>query len=106
VSPSDLRVGDCIARVPTGERVTRVALAPCGNDHAGEVFASFTLPAGRFPGADEVTRLAFAGCTRRYPSLSATGLFFLSPKTAALWSARRRVVCLAVGSDPTGAKPA
>jgi hypothetical protein len=76
VSAHDIRVGDCYMDDggPGGEGgkdIFGVEAVPCDEPHDNEVYASFALADGDFPGADEVFHLALAGCVRRFADFTA-----------------------------------
>jgi len=56
-----IQVGDCLAVVPEGE-TSSVGAVPCAEEHDGEVFHDFSLPAGDFPGDEAVTDASLEGC--------------------------------------------
>jgi hypothetical protein len=104
VSVFQLRIGDCITSVPTGETFT-VEVTPCSNPHVGEIFEVGYLPAGPWPGADEVDRLAEGLCIKAFqPYVAASiddspyAVSFLQPLESS-WSEDRGVVCIA--HDPS-----
>lgn len=45
----DVKVGDCFADLPTGNRVSSVDTTSCDRPHSGEVVAVLTMPDGAFP---------------------------------------------------------
>lgn len=47
---TDVKVGDCLAEIPDGEKVLRVQTIGCDQPHAGEVFAVILIPDGDYPG--------------------------------------------------------
>jgi hypothetical protein len=105
-----LAVGDCVASVPSGEEVMDLPLVPCAESHDGEVYASFELPSGSFPGDAEVTLLAEEGCYERFEGfvglayeVSELELYFLQP-TQRSWtfSRDRAVTCMVTGDGDVG----
>ncbi len=105
VTFEDLRVGDCVSELPEGNSIT-VAVEPCSDPHAGEVYEVTTLPAGPWPGEDEVFRLSEGACAEALPAyVSADAgsigyeIFYFHPLEES-WSADRNVICLA--TDPSG----
>ena len=103
-----IRVGDCFNDQSTmsGE-VSDVPGVPCEEPHDNEVYATFGLPPGAWPGEDQVTELSDEGCLDRFESaigatyeesvLVVTTLF----PTEASWDRRkdREVVCIAYHMD-------
>jgi len=66
VSTTDLRLGDCVAENLTEKKYTSIQVTPCDTTHYFEVYATFTLDDGSFPGQDEVDRQAEVGCAKRF----------------------------------------
>src|SRR5687768_2718381 len=63
VAVTELRPGDCANGVGQEEgEATEIDAVPCAEPHDGEVFATFDLPDGDFPGDDETSTLAETGC--------------------------------------------
>ena len=94
----DVRVGDCLAD-GLEEEVTLVKLVPCTERHQLETYAIFALPAGPFPGLDDVDRLAEGGCTKRFEEFvgvsyddSELDFQFVTP-VEEIWDDDRSVVC-------------
>jgi len=62
-----LQVGDCFSAADTAtSEVSEVPVVPCDEPHDAEIYAETTLPAGDFPGDDEVLRLADEYCLAAY----------------------------------------
>ncbi|WP_306214126.1 DUF4190 domain-containing protein [Actinoplanes sp. RD1] len=100
----DLVKGDCLKTV-TGstDRVYDLPKVACSLPHEGEVFATYTLPAGAFPGDAEVEDLAFEGCDSRYSAYTseddpAIEIYYLHPLRDT-WSSDRGVTCIAVDTS-------
>jgi hypothetical protein len=92
-----LRAGDCLDSGPNGVAVTRV---PCATPHDDEVFATFSLPGGSWPGDAAVRQQAGDGCQSRLagylnPQLAGAGLAqdFVFPDRVAWRAGERTVVC-------------
>ncbi|BBX61371.1 hypothetical protein MSAS_05450 [Mycobacterium saskatchewanense] len=49
VSARNVKAGDCLADIPTGNRVKFVNTIGCEHPHLGEVVAVLTMPDGQFP---------------------------------------------------------
>ncbi len=49
VSARDVKVGDCFADIPTGNRVSWINTTSCDRPHVAEVAAVLTMPDGPFP---------------------------------------------------------
>lgn len=59
---SEIEVGMCVNDADITESVWGLPRADCDEPHDSEVFAIFDLPAGEYPGDDEVIRLSDEGC--------------------------------------------
>jgi len=59
---SEIEVGMCVNDADITESVWGLPLADCDEPHDSEVYAIFDLPAGEYPGDDEVVRLSDEGC--------------------------------------------
>ena len=71
VPSNSLRVGDCYDQPPPRGReihVSTVTVVPCEQAHQWEVFHSFELSDGPFPGDENVARFAEGGCIDAYPA--------------------------------------
>jgi hypothetical protein len=103
-----LRPGQCINSAGNGLNVTVLS---CATPHDAEVFATFSLPAGTWPGASAVQQDAGNGCTSRLysylnPQLATADLTqeYVYPNQAAWHAAERTVICevRAVSGQLTG----
>jgi len=63
-----IRVGDCLntADMDTTEEVSDVPVVPCDEPHDDEVYATFTLDHGEYPGEAAAETLANDGCRARF----------------------------------------
>ncbi len=90
-----LRQGNCI----TTPDETAVSVVPCTSAHDAEVFATFTLPAGPWPGSAAVQQAADDGCAARLagylnPQLAISLLQdYVYPGQVAWQAGTRTVVC-------------
>jgi hypothetical protein len=109
-SAFELAVGDCLSSLDDGVEVMSVPLVPCAEPHDGEVYDSFTLPEGDFPGDEDVATAADTGCTDRFEGFvgvpyedSVLEIYFFSP-TRRSWSLSndRRVTCVIATDGATG----
>ncbi len=50
VNAQDIKVGDCFAELPTGNRISSVNTVSCDRPHVAEVAGVVTIPDGPFPG--------------------------------------------------------
>jgi hypothetical protein len=103
----DLRVGPCLRELDPGEQARSVRVAPCDEDHAAEVFSTFDLAGGDFPGEEAVGRRAEEECEERLAGredpvdLDRYAVATVAP-TAQSWENGDRVVhCLLVTPDGT-----
>lgn len=92
-----LRPGECINSTANGLNVT---LLSCATPHDAEVFATFSLPAGAWPGASAVQLEAGNGCVSRFgsylnPQLATADMTqeYVYPNQAAWQAGERIVVC-------------
>jgi len=92
-----LRPGEC---VNIGTNALSVTVLSCATPHDAEVFATFTLPAGAWPGAATVQQDASNGCNVRLssylnPQLATADLTqeYVYPDQAAWRAGERTVVC-------------
>lgn len=100
VRADSLQVGDCISELKVAA-VSSLPAVPCGQAHEGEVFAGFDLPAGDYPGAEEVDRLVEEGCDARLEAYSTSavqnpqvGVFVLYPLELNWSEGDRSVTCI------------
>ncbi|KGI66609.1 septum formation family protein [Mycolicibacterium rufum] len=106
VTATDVKVGDCLAEIPDGDKVLRVQTIGCDQPHAGEVFAVLTMPDGDFPGQSAVEAY-HEKCGPELASYSPAAmtddsvqLYVLYP-TAETWaSGDRAVTCIATLEPP------
>jgi hypothetical protein len=106
VTATDVKVGDCLAQIPDGEKVVRVQTVSCDQPHAGEVFAVIMMPDGDFPGQAEVEAY-HEKCSPELSSYSPAAmtddsvqLYVLYP-TADTWAnGDRAVTCIATLDPP------
>ena len=92
-----LRPGECINSAGNGLNVTVLS---CATPHDAEVFATFSLPEGPWPGASAVQQDAGNGCVSRLggylnPQLATAALSqeYVYPNQAAWQAGERTVVC-------------
>lgn len=101
VSFSQLQVGDCIGEPPSTSRRRTIEVVPCAEQHYAEVYDTFALPAGDYPGDDTADRLAGGGCVARYDDLDlgmrsadSFDVVYYGPNRDAWDEADRSVQCL------------
>ncbi|TDT38122.1 putative regulator of septum formation [Streptomyces sp. BK208] len=104
-----LREGQCFT-TPGGslQGVTYdVDQVPCDEAHDGEVFASFDLPDGRYPGDGEITRAADDRCYAlqdayamdRWALPADVDVYYLTPTAASWRTGDRGITCLFGNTD-------
>jgi hypothetical protein len=104
----DVRVGDCLGDFGDSEQVSDVAVVPCEDEHAQEVYATAQVPdGGDLPSDDDLQAQAQETCTTQFQAYvglayeeSALDFTWLQP-TAESWDqGDRELVCLVY--DPAG----
>ncbi|XBH20833.1 septum formation family protein [Jonesiaceae bacterium BS-20] len=103
----EMRVGDCLKTSALGDEVASVPVVPCSEEHEDEIYFSFEIPDGDFPGDAEIDAAAETTCTREFSNFVGTAYeastLDWSPFTpsAGSWSeGDREVLCVAF--DPDG----
>jgi nitrite reductase/ring-hydroxylating ferredoxin subunit len=90
-----LRTGECID--PSGQQAA--TLVPCATAHKAEVFATFALPASKWPGETGVRTAASSGCASRLtrylnPQLAISlATTYVYPDKVAWQQGTRTVIC-------------
>ncbi len=106
----DLKTGDCLVAIPADTSdVSDVDVTPCTNAHRAEVFATFDLPSGDYPGLTQARQLADDGCSERTPTISTTAggkldLYYVYPQKASWSLGDRSVTCFVATSTPVTSK--
>lgn len=104
----NVRVGDCLADMETGEQFG-VDVVPCAQPHLAQVFAVFDLPEGPYPGDLLVTEQAESGCLSRIPEQLVDAdlqTSYFHPQERGWNGGDRGVICVAVSGTPiTGDLP-
>ncbi|MET9352199.1 DUF4190 domain-containing protein [Streptomyces sp. NPDC006617] len=83
---------------------------PCAREHDGEVFASFDLPDGSYPGDGEITRAADDRCYAlqdayamdRWALPADVDVYYLTPTSASWRTGDREITCLFGNTDERG----
>lgn len=101
VLPTKLKVGDCVESLQEDKNVTGLKLVPCSGPNGGEVYAIFTLPAGKWPGLTAVQTAAETGCSDRWDALKKqadkpSDIFYLHPIESGWRLGDRGTTCLVV----------
>ncbi len=108
ISATALKVGDCVNNLQNSTDVQSLPGVPCGQPHAGEVFAVFNLPDGTYPGRDAVRQQVSTECNSKLsayspsaPRDSSIGLFSVYPQAQNWTSGDHQVVCIATAENGT-----
>ena len=106
VSASKLAVGHCVDGLRESDDLTSLPVVPCGQPHEGEVFALVDLPAGPYPGDEDLKRSAQDECLRHFETYAPSSvaddkveLFYLHPSPLSWADGDRSITCVA--TDPT-----
>jgi hypothetical protein len=105
-SAADLEAGDCLARIPSDERVRFLDTVPCEQAHAGEVYAVLEMPAGEFPGDAAVVAFSrrCGPALQEYAAAAATDrsveIYTLYPTSLNWRLGDRSVTCIAATTFP------
>ncbi len=103
---NDLKVGDCLVDTPQeSDNVRDMGVTPCTTAHRAEVFATFDLKKGDYPGEDAAAQQAEAGCGDRVPELKGVqaddlDLFYVYPKKVSWALGDRSVTCFVASKTP------
>lgn len=107
-APSDaytLPVGACLDDVPSGV-ISPSNLVDCAQPHTYEVFGSFFLSDGAFPGDDAIESSAYEGCDAVYPNYvgipweqSTLAYYYVSPSEETWAEGDREISCLLYDPD-------
>lgn len=100
-------IGDCLDTTALGG-LQEIPTVPCDDPHDAQVFHTFDLPGGDYPGDEEVIEAADAGCVAAFEAYigeaadeSALDIWYLTPPEQGWVSAGdREVICLAVADEP------
>ncbi len=108
VAATELRTGDCPSALPDSAART-LNVVPCTEPHVAEVFATFSISSGAYPGEAEAKRFGGGGCTDRLAGYVGPGredefdVVFLYPTDLSWRFGDRAVSCLVTAPD--GAAP-
>jgi hypothetical protein len=101
VSARDIKVGDCFAEMPSGNRISSVNTIGCDRPHVAEVAGIVTIPDGPYPG-DSGFNVYGKQCKDSLTSYSATALLdpdvdlAVMPPTQDSWQrGDRQMICVA-----------
>ncbi|MFI7546435.1 septum formation family protein [Actinoplanes sp. NPDC049599] len=100
ISIEKLQPGDCLKNI-IAETGSYVDVVPCTTGHNSEVIGRITLPAGGWPGEEEVKKAGEAGCEKLFEQyagskLAAAGSTILTETPDVLdWPEERGVLCIA-----------
>ena len=106
ISVESLRPGDCIRSVPDEGAVLTVPGVPCSEPHDSEVFATFDLIDGDWPGDNAVVEESQSGCVDRLLDYSPSAyddpqveIAFLHPTPITWIRGDREVICFTLYLD-------
>ncbi|KNY06564.1 hypothetical protein AKH00_11640 [Microbacterium sp. GCS4] len=107
---ADLEVGQCIPYVDWEEDVYYVPVVSCDQPHTDEVYFTFDIDDGDFPGDEEVSRIADERCIAEFEAFVGYAYadsvldFYWSVPTQRTWRmGDREVVCIVYSyEDVTG----
>ena len=109
VAPADLVTGNCVTSSLDEGVISTLELGPCAKPHDSEVFDTFDLPAGRFPGDKQSEALVLGHCRKVLPGFvgapaghTGYSLFYFYPQAAQWAEGDRKGTCLL--EDPDGRK--
>ena len=109
VTADEVKVGECLAKLPDSSRVASVDVVPCAQPHKGEVFTVLTMPDGVYP--DRAAIEEYKGrCEPELATYSldaavdpAIKLFAIYPTEESWNHGHRTVTCIAASDfDRTG----
>jgi Septum formation len=102
----DIAVGDCLSDAVTGD-VTEVPVTPCDQPHDSEVFFSYTMEDGPFPGPEGMSAATQEQCLPAFQSFvgrpyeqSALDVTTIEPTSQSWSEGDRELLCLVI--DPAG----
>lgn len=105
LSAFSINVGDCIVGAATGE-VSGFDGVPCTEPHDNEVFYTFDLPDGDFPGDEVIQAEATDQCLTQFEAyvgtayeVSSFGLTWLSPTVGSWSQGDQEIACLVNNFD-------
>lgn len=104
VAATELRTGDCPSALPDSAART-LSVVTCTEPHVAEVFASFSISSGAYPGEAELKRIGGDGCTDRLAGFVGPGregdfdVVFLYPTDQSWRLGDRAVSCLVTTPD-------
>ncbi|WP_449408593.1 septum formation family protein [Microbacterium maritypicum] len=106
VAWSDLEVGQCMPYVEWEEDLYEVPVVPCDEPHTDEVYLTFDVEDGDFPGDDELNRIAEERCLSEFETFVGYSYaeseldFYWSVPTQRTWRwDDREVLCVAYSYD-------
>ena len=107
VSAMSLEIGDCLNGLDEDGSVRSLPAVPCAEPHEGEVYATFDLPEGDYPGESAIIEQVETGCDERLSAVApeayedqSVGLYYLYPLEIS-WPDDREVVCIAISMSGT-----
>lgn len=101
ISVEDLSIGDCLGELPEDGHLFTVPGVPCGEPHHAQVYGTFDLPDGDWPGEEAVFVQADDACIdllAAFPDAyddPTVEVFYLYPTRTSWRAGDREVVCIA-----------
>ena len=103
----DIEVGQCIddEALFGEESIASLNLGDCAKPHTAELYSTWNLPDGPFPGYYEVDEAVLAGCEERFadyvgaPSAETDLDFYYFAPIEEFWSTDREAICFAIDYD-------
>ena len=103
----DIEVGECIddEALFGDESIASFNLGDCAEPHTAELYATWNLPDGPFPGYNEVDEAVITGCEERFadyvgaPSADTDLDFYYFAPIEEFWSTDREAICFAIDFD-------
>lgn len=107
VPVDQLRIGDCLEKWSTSDKVGKVAAVPCTTAHDAEVFHTFDITGEAYPGDQEVTKQGTSGCLAtsttaiKAADLKNAKVALLKPIESSWKQNDHTITCLAVQNSGT-----
>jgi len=103
----DMEVGQCVGddALFGSESIASLDTVDCDGPHSAELYALWDLPAGDYPGYDEVDTTVIDGCEARFaeyvgaPSADTDLDFYYFSPTLENWDLDREAMCFAIDFD-------
>ncbi|MFJ4225493.1 septum formation family protein [Microbacterium sp. NPDC089695] len=110
VAWADLEVGDCLPYIEWDEDLYEVPVVPCDQPHTDEIYLTFDVEDGDFPGDDELTLIADDRCLAEFDTFVGYAYrdseldFYYTVPTQGTWRwGDREIICIVYSyEDVTG----